>query len=418
MLRQITIEEWAKHRILSLESVFEAVTEIMADVVDRGDEALFELTDQFDGISLDSLQVSDEDIINALEEVDDEMLQALSDAYDRITEFHEQQKEKDLWLHETDPGIMLGVKVTPLDRVGIYVPGGRAAYPSTVLMCAAPARVAGVSEICVCTPPGKEGPSALTLAACAICGIHEIYQVGGAQAIVAMASGTDSIPHVDKIVGPGNAYVAAAKHAVQGVVAIDFPAGPSEVAIIADDSANAVFVAADIIAQSEHDPSAASVLITPSELFVEQVNKEIKKQLKKTARKEVVTAALKNAGVIITSDLDEAFDIANGIAPEHLSVQVTDPLSWLSRIQHAGSIFIGSYTPVACGDYASGTNHVLPTAGNARIYSGLNVSHFTKTSTVQMITKEGLMEINDMVEKIADAEGLHAHADSVRVRLE
>ncbi|MDR2854788.1 MAG: histidinol dehydrogenase [Methanomicrobiales archaeon] len=418
MLRHITVNQLVEHRFASFQDASDALLEIIPEVASRGDEALFEFTKRFDGVSLDTLMVSEESIQNAFEEVDDEILQALMDAFERIVMFHQLQKEKDLWLHEMGPGILLGMKVTPLERIGIYVPGGKAAYPSTVLMCAAPARIAGVSEICLCTPPGENGPSALTLVACAICGIDEIYQVGGAQAIAAMAYGTESIPCVDKIVGPGNAYVAAAKRFLQGTVAIDFLAGPSEVVIIADDSADAMFVAADIIAQCEHDPSAVAILITPSESFAALVDEKIKIQVKKTARKEIVSVALQNAGVIFTSDLDEAVSVANAIAPEHLSVQVAEPLALLSQIQNAGSIFIGSYAPVACGDYASGTNHVLPTAGEARRYSGLNVSHFTKSSTVQVITKEGLMQIHDTVEKIADAEGLQAHADSVRIRLD
>lgn len=418
MLQHITVDEWIEHRAASFKSVSSSVLEIIQDVAARGDEALFELSLKFDDVSLDTLEVSEETILSAFDEVDQETLEALMNAFERIMMFHLLQKQKDLWMQAAGPGVMLGVKVTPLERIGIYVPGGKAAYPSTVLMCAIPALVAGVSEICVCTPPTENGPSALTLIACALCGIEEIYQVGGAQAIAAMAYGTESIPSVDKIVGPGNEYVAFAKRVVNGTVAIDFPAGPSEIAVIADDSANAVFVAADIIAQSEHDPSAASVLITPSERFANLVSKKIKSQLKNTARKEIIEAALQNAGVIITADLDEAVDCANEIAPEHLSVQVAEPLALIQQIHHAGSIFLGSYTPVACGDYASGTNHVLPTAGAARTYSGLNVSHFTKTSTVQMITKEGLMEIHDAIEKLANAEGLQAHADSVRIRLD
>jgi histidinol dehydrogenase len=418
MLRRITVNEWIKHQSETLESVHDSVTQIIQDVSSRGDEALFELSKRYDNVTLEAIQVPEEAILNAHEQVDKEVFQALIDAYERIVKFHKLQKQRDLWLQETDPGILLGVKVTPLERIGIYVPGGRAAYSSTVLMCAAPAHVAGVSEICLCTPPGKDGPSPLTLAACAICGITEVYQVGGAQAIAAMAHGTESIARVDKIVGPGNSYVAVAKHIVQGDVAIDFPAGPSEIVIIADEFANPAFIAADILAQSEHDPSAPSLLITPSEELAARVNENIEQQVKNASRKEIILEALKKGGFIISPDLDEAVKIANTIAPEHLSLQVTEPIHKISQIKHAGSIFIGSYTPVACGDYGSGTNHVLPTGGNARLYSGLNVSHFTKTSTVQIINKEGLMQIQGIIEKIADAEGLHAHADSVRIRLE
>jgi histidinol dehydrogenase len=418
MLRRITVNEWIEHQSASLDSVHDSVAQIIQEVSSRGDEALLELSRRYDNVILETVQVPEKAILNAHEQVDKEVLQALINAYERIVMFHKLQRQKELWLQETDPGILLGVKVTPLERIGIYVPGGRAAYPSTVLMCAAPARVAGVSEICLCTPPGRDGPSPLTLAACAICGITEVYQVGGAQAIAAMAHGTESIARVDKIVGPGNRYVAVAKHIVQGDVAIDFPAGPSEIVIIADEYANPTFIAADIIAQSEHDPSAVSLLITPSEELAHCVDENIEEQIKNISRKEIILESLKQGGVIISSNLDEAVVIANRIAPEHLSLQVAEPIHKISQIQHAGSIFVGSYAPVACGDYASGTNHVLPTAGNARLYSGLNLSHFTKTSTVQIISKEGLMQIQKTIEKIADAEGLHAHANSVRIRLE
>ena len=417
MLRQITVNEWIKHQSASLESVHDSVTQIIQDVSSRGDEALLELSKRFDNVVLETVKVPEEAILNAHKQIDKEVYQALIDAYERIVLFHTLQKQKELWLQETDPGILLGVKVTPLERIGIYVPGGRAAYPSTVLMCAGPAHVAGVSEICLCTPPGKEGPSPLTLAACAICGITEVYQIGGAQAIAAMAYGTESIARVDKIVGPGNSYVTVAKSIVQGDVAIDFPAGPSEIVIIADESANSAFIAADILAQSEHDPFAASLLITPSEELTDRVNENIETQIKDAPRKEIILQALKQGGLIVSSDLDEAVQIANAVAPEHLSLQVAEPIHMLSQIKNAGSIFVGSYAPVACGDYASGTNHVLPTAGNARLYSGLNLAHFTKTSTVQIINKEGLMQIQNTIEKIADAEGLHAHANSVRIRL-
>ena len=417
MLQRMTAQDWIAYRSKSMSSVFDQAEQIMQNVASRGDEALFEYTERFDGVSLDRLRVSDEIVQNALELVNDETIQALTDAYERIFKFHELQKQKNLWLHEMEPGITLGVKTTPLERVGIYVPGGRAAYPSTVFMGAAPARVAGVKEICVCTPTGQYGPSPLTLVACNLCGIKEIHQIGGAQAIAAMAYGTESIQPVDRIVGPGNAYVAAAKQLVQKHVGIDFPAGPSELAIIADETAKPAFIAADIIAQSEHDPHASSVLITPSEKQADLVEKELALQLETVKRHEIVKEALSHAGVIITADLLDAAEISNTIAPEHLSLQVSDPFAILSLVKHAGSIFAGSYAPVACGDYASGTNHILPTSGYARQCSGLNVSHFTKTSTVQIINKEGLMQMHETIERIADAEGLHAHADSVRIRL-
>jgi len=297
--------------------------------------------------------------------------------------------------------------------VGAYVPGGRAAYPSTALMCTIPAVVAGVGEICCCTPPPV---SPITLAALDIAGVGEIYRVGGAQAIAAMAIGTETIPAVEKIVGPGNVYVTVAKMLLRDEAEIDFPAGPSEIAIIADDTANPTFIAADILAQAEHDPSAACVLVTTDATLADSVGAEVKRMAAGAVRREIVEEALGHSGYIIAGDLDEAVEVVDGIAPEHLSIQVRDPLDILTRIKNAGSIFVGPYAAVACGDYASGTNHVLPTAGYARLYSGLDVNHFCRRSTVQVITREGLEAIGDAVETIADAEGLHAHAESVRVR--
>jgi len=280
-------------------------------------------------------------------------------------------------------------------------------------MCAIPARVAGVREVICCTPPPVHP---LTIVACDIAGVDEIYQTGGAQAIAAMAYGTESIAPVEKIVGPGNRYVTAAKMMVRDIVEIDFPAGPSEIAIIADEEARPDFIAADILAQSEHDPLAASILITPSGKLAEEVGTWITRLTAQADRKEIITRSLERSGYLLVKDLNEAALASNTIAPEHLAIQVKDSLSLLGKIKNAGSIFIGPYTAVACGDYASGTNHVLPTAGNARFFSGLNVAHFTKTSTIQMIDQEGLELIGDIVETIADAEGLSAHADSVRIR--
>jgi len=282
-----------------------------------------------------------------------------------------------------------------------------------VLMCAIPAKVAGVKEV-VCCPPPPVHP--LTLVACDIAGVDEIYQTGGAQAIAAMAYGTESIGAVEKIVGPGNRYVTAAKMMVRDVVEIDFPAGPSEIALIADDTARPDFIAADILAQSEHDPLAASLLITPSKNLADEVGMWIHRLMAQAERKEIIAQSLARSGFVLVDDLNEAAKAVNTIAPEHLAIQVNDALPLLGKIQHAGSIFIGPYAAVACGDYASGTNHVLPTAGNARMYSGLNVGHFTKTSTIQMIDREGLEMIGDVVETIATAEGLCAHAESIRIR--
>jgi histidinol dehydrogenase len=312
-----------------------------------------------------------------------------------------------------EPGIVLGIKTTPLTRVGLYIPGGRAAYPSSALMCAVPARVAGVSEICACSPPPI---SPMTLVALDIAGVTEIYRSGGAQAIAAMALGTESIKPVQKIVGPGNVYVTLAKMMLRENVEIDFPAGPSEIGIIADETADPAFVAADILAQAEHDPNAACILITTDKTLPERVGREVAAQLKKAPRKEIIEQAMKNSGYAVVADLDAAIAASDVVAPEHLSIQVADPLPVVTRVKNAGAIFVGRYSAVACGDYAVGTNHVLPTAGYARMYSGLDVQHFCKTASVEMIDRDGLETIGDIVETIATAEGLHAHANSVRIR--
>ncbi len=413
MLRPITLDSWLSGQKSAVTDVSGTVREILDTVRLGGDEALRDLSERFDRIRPDDLAVFEDETDEAYNLVSPDIVEALIEAEARISEFHEKQREKDLWLTSSEPGITLGVLTTPLSRIGMYVPGGRASYPSTVLMAAVPARIAGVPEICCCTPPPIHP---LTLVALDIAGVDEIYRVGGAQAVAAMAYGTESIRPVDKIVGPGNVYVTAAKMMVRDTVEIDFPAGPSEIAIIADSSARPDFIAADIMAQSEHDPHAASVLVTPDENLAISVSDVIRKMLPSQSREVIIREALTHSGYIITPDLTEAVKTVNEIAPEHLEIHVCDPLAILTHIKNAGSIFVGPYAPVACGDYGTGTNHVLPTAGNARIFSGLHVSHFCKTSTVQIITKEGLSEIGDLVERLADAEGLSAHAESVRIR--
>ncbi|MGI6504321.1 MAG: histidinol dehydrogenase [Candidatus Methanoculleus thermohydrogenotrophicum] len=413
MWQALNIETWIAGRRSDLDRVRDLVAEIIERVRAEGDDALLDLTKKFDGIDLAEIAVSDEEREAAYDQVDAELIESLVQAEVRISEFHELQRGRDLWLQEMEPGITLGVKTTPLSRIGAYVPGGRAAYPSTALMCTIPAVVAGVEEICCCTPPPV---NPITLVALDIAGVGEIFRVGGAQAIAAMAIGTETIPRVEKIVGPGNVYVTVAKMLLRDEVEIDFPAGPSEIAVLADATANPEFIAADILAQAEHDPSAACVLVTTDAPLADAVEDEVERMMKGAERRGIIEKALDHSGYIVARDLDEAVEMVNGIAPEHLSVQVADPLAILNRIRSAGSIFIGPYAAVACGDYASGTNHVLPTAGYARLYSGLDVNHFCRRSTVQMITREGLEAIGDVVETIADAEGLHAHADSVRVR--
>jgi histidinol dehydrogenase len=409
----LNVESWVSMRRGSLADVKESVEAIIGDVRKNGDAALFALTEKFDKQKLSSLQISQEAIDAAYDEVDPALVQALIEAEARISRFHELQMDKSLWLEETEPGITLGVKTTPLDRVGAYIPGGRAAYPSTVLMTTVAARVAGVPEIVLCTPPPVHP---LTLVALDIAGVTEAYSIGGAQAIAALALGTETIRPVQKIVGPGNVFVTQAKMLLREYAEIDFPAGPSEIGVLADESANPAFIAADILAQAEHDPNAACVLVTTSERIAHDVGTEIEKQIASAPRREIMEKALAHSGYVIAGDLDEAVDLMNEIAPEHLSIQTFDPLTTLGKIRHAGSIFIGPYTPVACGDYASGTNHVLPTAGYAKSYSALDVHHFMKRSQVQMVTRDGLDSIGDIIELLAGAEGLAAHAASVMIR--
>ena len=413
MWKPLDVETWVAGRRGDLEQVKGPVGEIIETIRAHGDAALRQYTKKFDGIDIGDFRVGEEEIEAAYDTTDPELTECLVEAEARITQFHELQKRDDIRLREIEPGITLGMKATPLDRVGIYVPGGRASYPSTALMAAVPARVAGVPEICCCTPPPVHP---LTLLALDIAGVREIYRVGGAQAIAAMALGTDSIRQVQKIAGPGNIYVTAAKMMLREYAEIDFPAGPSEIAIIADGSANPTYIAADILAQAEHDPHAGCVLITTDPAIAEETGREIRRQMENLPRREIITQALANSGYVLAADLDEAIAASDAIASEHLSIQVRDTLPVLQKVRHAGSIFAGPYTPVACGDYASGTNHVLPTAGYARMYSGLTVDHFSKTSTIQIIERSGLEAIGDIVERLATEEGLSAHAASVRVR--
>jgi histidinol dehydrogenase len=415
MWKQLDIEEWNGRRRGSLEEVREPVERIIAEVRDGGDEALFELTARYDKVQLEHLKVTVEETRNAYTDVDEGVVSALSQAKANIEAFHRMQRPPDLWTTEVGPGLVLGVKTTPLDRVGVYVPGGRASYPSTVLMCTVPAKVAGVPHIIMCTPPPV---SPLTIVAADLAGVNAVYTVGGAQAIAAMALGTRTIPPVHKIVGPGNVYVTMAKMLLRDRVEIDSPAGPSEIAVLADRNADPRFIAADILAQAEHDPKAACVLVTTDEVMVAKVGREIEKLLARADRREIIDKALQNCGYVLAKDLASGVELINFIAPEHLSIQVLDPQTALRGIRNAGSIFVGKYAAVALGDYASGTNHVLPTAGHAQVHSGLDVGHFMKRSSVQIVDREGLESIGNIVETLARAEGLHAHARSVAVRRE
>jgi len=414
MWEQLEEGFWNKNRNSKTDSVSKDVIAIIDAVKEKGDKALMEYATKFDKIDLKSVSVSREDIEEAYEEVPEELVEALETAAANIQRFHEMQLDGDIKLTEVEPGVFLGTKSTPLERIGVYVPGGRAPYASSALMGIIPARVAGVDEVICCSPP-KINP--VTLVAMDIAGADEIYQSGGAQAIAAMALGTKSIERVQKIVGPGNVYVTAAKTLLRNVVEIDFPAGPSEIGIVADETADALFIAADILAQAEHDPSSACVLVTTDAALPKKVWAQIEKLMATAPRKAIIADALKNSGFMIKSSVEECVEAMNEMAPEHLSLQLADPMASLGLVRNAGSVFIGPYSPVAAGDYASGTNHILPTAGNAAVMSGLNVAHFRKVSTIQMISKEGLEEMASVIESIAEAEGLIAHRDSVRVRL-
>ncbi|WP_292375104.1 MULTISPECIES: histidinol dehydrogenase [unclassified Methanosarcina] len=400
-----------------LEDVAKTVSAVLSDVRTKGDAALREYTAKFDKVELANFEVSEEEFEMALSEISPELLDHLKAAAANIQAFHEAQLPEATWFMELKPGIVLGQKATPLESVGAYAPGGRASYPSTVLMTVIPARVAGVEQVIVCTPPRPDGSvHPLTLAAAKVAGADKVFKLGGVQAIGAMAYGTETVPKVDKIVGPGNVFVTSAKMQIRDVAEIDFPAGPSEVLIIADESADVVMAASDIIAQAEHDPNSVSILVTGSDTLAEAVKKEVLVQAEQTARSSIVKASLENAAILIADSLEQCISFSNKFAPEHLEIMVSDPDFVLDRIKNAGSIFVGNYSPVPAGDYASGTNHVLPTSGYARVYSGLNINHFIKYSSIQRISKSGLEILKETVIALAEEEGLHAHADAIRTR--
>ena len=391
---------------------------IIDDVRRRGDEALREYTEQFDKAELADFQVSAAEIEAAVAEVGDEFREAIASAAIAIEEFHQRQVQQS-WFTTIEGGVLIGQQVTPIERVGIYVPGGRACYPSSVLMNAIPAIVAGVGEIAMVVPPDADGRvNPYTLAAAAEVGVDEIYKVGGAQAIAALAYGTDTIPRVDKITGPGNAYVTAAKKLVMGDVGIDMLAGPSEVLILADETAEPMFVAIDLMAQAEHDPRAATYLVTTDEDLPARVELALRELLVGSSRADVIERSLTDNGVVIVCpDIDVALDAANLIAPEHLEVQMADPFELLGSIRNAGAIFLGPWTPESVGDYVAGPNHVLPTGGTARFSSPLSVDDFVKKSSVLSYSLQGLEADGATVMTIAEAEGLEAHAAAVGIRL-
>lgn len=400
-------------------NVEQVVAEVIRRVRAEGDKALLEYSEKWDGAKLTSLRVTQEEIDEAVAAVEPAFLDILREAAANIRRFHEKQVRVS-FLQNEQAGVVTGQKIIPLDRAGLYVPGGTAAYPSTVLMDAIPARIAGCREVVMVTPPDKQGKvNPVILAAASVAGVDQIYKVGGSQAIAALAYGTESIPRVDKIVGPGNAFVAEAKKQVYGTVAIDMIAGPSEILIVADSSANAKFVAADLLSQAEHDRLASAVLVTDDEALAQAVQTEVERQLPLLAREEIARESIdKNGKIIVAQTLEEAIDISNAIAPEHLELCVTDPFAILDRVRHAGSIFMGHYCPEALGDYFAGPNHTLPTSGTARFSSPLSVDDFVKKTQYTYYTAEALGRVADKVAYFADREGLTAHARSARIRLE
>ena len=407
-----------KRSQIDAERVIEIVSDILRNVQEGGDNSLKFYTEKFDNVKLDNFKVNESEIKESYSKVDEKIVTALKRAAKNIEKFHKAQIPKE-WFEEVDKGITAGQIIRPIEIVGCYVPGGRAVYPSSVLMTIIPAKIAGVNKVICCTPPMPDGSvNGAVLVAADIAGADEIYKIGGAQSIAAMAFGSESVPKVDKIVGPGNIFVTAAKKLVYGDVDIDFPAGPSEVLIIADESANAEFIAYDMLAQAEHDPNAACALVTTSADIAYNVNDNILEKIKYMQRSKIIEESLEKYGKIIIADsLSEAVDFANDYAPEHLIIMTEDPENVLKDIKNAGSIFLGELTPVAAGDYGSGTNHVLPTSKCARMYSGLSVDSFIKKPTVQRLSKEGVENLKDIVITLAEHEGLFAHAESFKKRL-
>ena len=411
-------EIFARENISS--NVEGAVSEIIANVIKNGDRALFEYSEKFDKASLSSLLVTEEEIDEAFSAVDPEFVEIIKEAAENIREFHKRQVRGSFIINEKD-GVVIGQKVMPIEKVGLYVPGGTAAYPSTVLMDSIPAKIAGCREIVMVTPPTKEGKvNPVILAAAKIAGVDKIFKVGGAQAVAALAYGTESVPKVDKIVGPGNAFVAEAKKQVFGKVSIDMIAGPSEILVVADSTCNPKHIAADLLSQAEHDRMASAVLVTDSYDFAKLVSEELERQIPELPRCEIARYSIDSNGKIIVAEnnLSLAIDIANEIAPEHLELSVDNPFDYLDKIKHAGSIFMGKNCPEALGDYFAGPNHTLPTSGTARFSSPLGVDDFVKKSQFTYYTRDALSRVADKVSYFAKKEGLDAHAKSATVRFE
>jgi len=424
MIKIINIENAQKTDILTrdikLESGVEAiVAEIIANVKENGDKALKEYALKFDKAEIENLRVTAEEIEKAYETEDKEFIRTLEIAKNNIESFHKKQLRNGFEINEGN-GIVAGQKITPIEKAGLYVPGGTASYPSTVLMNAVPAKIAGVKEIVMVTPPDKEGniPSAI-LCAAKIAGVDTIIKTGGAQAVAALAYGTESVPKVDKIVGPGNVFVATAKRMLYGLVDIDMIAGPSEILVLADGSCNPAYVAADLLSQAEHDKLASAVLVTDSKELAYAVSEELEKQIPMLPREEIARTSIDTNGkIIVAKNLEQGVEIANEIAPEHLEVCVDDPFALLDKIKNAGSIFLGKNTPEALGDYLAGTNHTLPTSGTARFSSPLSVDDFVKKSQYIYCTEEALGKVKDNIVLFANREGLHAHGKSAAIRFE
>ena len=399
-------------------NVTDTVAEILRNVRERGDEALREYTEKFDHTRLESLVVTEEEMREALDEVDPDFMRILRRAAENIRKFHSRQVRNSFIINDED-GILTGQKVIPVDRAGLYVPGGTAVYPSTVLMDVIPAKIAGVKEVILTTPPGRDGKiNPAVLAAASVAGADRIVKIGGAQAIAALAFGTKSVPKVDKIVGPGNAFVAEAKRQVYGLVSIDMIAGPSEILVVADGKSNPAWVAADLLSQAEHDKVASAVLVTDSAELAEKVSEEIEKQIPELIRSEIARVSIdQNGKIIVADDLRAAIEIANEIAPEHLELCVDNPFDYLDGIRHAGSVFLGRNCPEALGDYLAGPNHTLPTQGTARFSSPLSVDDFVKKTQYTYYTKEALGRVAADVAAFAEKEGLTGHARSALVRI-
>ena len=399
--------------------VSEIVSEIIDNVKENGDKAVKDYTLKFDGKLPEYYEVPLNVIHDAMTNADEAFVNALLNAMENITEFHNRQKEQS-FIDAKGNGCILGQRVRGLDRVGLYVPGGTAAYPSSVLMNAVPAKIAGVKEIIMVTPPGKDGkPNPDILTAAAIVGVDRVFMCGGAQAIAALAYGTEEIPKVDKIVGPGNIFVATAKKLLYGKVDIDMIAGPSEILIVADDTASPAYLAADLMSQAEHDRLASAILITTSEKIADETSAELEKQMATLERNEIIRSSIDNYGaIIVTKTMDRAIELANSLAPEHLEIQVNDPMSYLGKLNNVGSVFMGQYSPEPLGDYFAGPNHVLPTSGTARFFSPLSVNSFVKRSQFIYYTEQALLDAKDDIVCIAEKEGLTAHAHAIKIRFE